>query len=366
MYINIIYNINNMNTLNNTINNTINNSTQSNIDTSMNYSYNFESDNPLGQLMSSINFDNLEDLNLSYNDELSQVEMINVIDTKSTKSSKLSLKLNDLDVNSIKLDNIYIISNDDVKFGNISLKIGGIFINYPIFEFDIIKTNEGFKIDLTKLKDFGFGDIITKLMMYHQIHLTFEYSGKIDKAFLNYYKSNINDNLSNYLNTEFNLKITNFNLLNVNDNNTLYIIKPDFYFITNKLEIRCNDIENDLENIELKVYGAIYDKYTIDQQLENKIILNFDKYIDFNKISSISIYIKFKNPKERNIIIYNKYYNCLCIKHGMGIIKFINDGYSYGHNNIELLSFNNINNSLINNDIYNIVIDFNYLDLKYM
>lgn len=64
MYINIIYNINNMNTLNNNINN----STQSIIDTSMNYSYNFESNSPLGQLMSSINFDNL---NLSYNDELS-------------------------------------------------------------------------------------------------------------------------------------------------------------------------------------------------------------------------------------------------------------------------------------------------------
>jgi hypothetical protein len=328
----------------------------------------YESDNIMNNMIKFINYDYF---NISYNDELSQTEMENELNTFST----FSVKLNNLDVNSLRLDSINLITNDEnIKFGNICIKLGGNFINYPIFEFNIIKNIDGYKIDLTKLMEFGLGDIITKLLIYNNIHLIFEYSGNIDNAYLNYYKTQINNIQSSYLqsivnmNSVVNMKITNFNVTNINNDNsyntmynTMYNTKLNFYYTSNKLEIRCNDIKEDLDKIELYFNSQIYNKYTIEKE-QHKIILTFDKYIDFNKIESVSISIKFKIPKERNIIISNQYYNCLQIKEGMGLVRLGNEG----NVNYNKLNFNDIIQNMKSNDNINNINNINYLDLNYM
>jgi hypothetical protein len=392
-----------MNTLNNYIdismnnqldismNNSVNNSTQSvnnmniinNFANSINNLWNnsgttlffdetpviYESDSCINNMISFINYDSF---NILYSDELSQTEMEK--DLSTYVLSTFSVKLNNLDVNSLRLDSINLITNDEnIKFGNICIKLGGNYINYPIFEFNIDKTNNGYKIDLTKLKEFGFGDIITKLLIYHHIHLILEYSGNINYAYLHYYKTQSNNIQNSYLqnvidiNSVVNMKITNFNVTNINNDNsynTMYNTKLNFYNTANKVEIRCNDIKEDLEKIELYFDSQIYNKYTIEKE-QNKIILNFDKYINFNKIESVSISIKFKIPKERNIIIYNQYYNCLQIKDGMGLVRLGNEGYGY----CKKLSIDDIIQNIKSNNNFNIfnnINNFNKLDLNYM
>ena len=269
------------------------------------------------------------------------------------------LQLNNLDINSIRLSNIFIETNDyNLKLGNIEILIGNQKTIYPVMMFNIIKTNNGYQIDLGKLIDYGFGNILTKFLIYNQVKLFVNYSGNIDNASLEYFKAIKDNYLNNFKN--FNINITNINLSNIISESNIINTNLNFFRISNKIEINCTDVKEDYESLKLMINNNIYDNYILDIN-KDKLIIKFNTFINFSKIDNCNLIIKFKNSKNRNIIIFNDSNNTLQIYNGVGGYCYELPKYKEIMFDIKTLcDFNCFQRKDINN------LSLNSLDLHYM
>ena len=312
--------------------------------------FNFESDN-YGY---DISVNNINNINIIYDNEYHSKIM-------DITEHTVSLKLNNLDQNSLKLGYILINTNDDnFKIANIEMKFGSQKILYPIMLFNVSKTNNGYKIDLDYLKELGFEHILIKLSKYHMFEILLTYQGIINNAELYYHKS-ISDNINGH---SLIMNVSNINLVNDIFDGDIYQKDIIFDLISNNLEIICDDIDVDFKEFTLKFDNKIYQNYQLEI-LKNKVIINFNKYIHFSKIENIKILINFNNIRNREITIMNKAKNILKYTSGYtGLIFSLNEykGKMYELN--KLIINNNNNNNNNNNAMHNAMYIFNNLSLN--
>jgi hypothetical protein len=258
------------------------------------------------------------DINIEYNNYESQINM-------DLSDNCMSIQLNNLDQRSIKLSYIEIESDSDsddlkilktLKIGDINFRFGTTIISYPSLLFNITKTNNGYKIDLSNLADLGLGNIITKLFIYNILKLGIKYEGNINKAVLYYYKAIDSKLFINIVKDKILLDIKNINFLEVKSNSDTINANLIFDLVSDNLELYLLEGNwNDLDKIELFFNFNIYDKYNLEF-INNKCIIKFNIPIHFSKIDEFNLKIKFKNLENRNLIILNKFNNKLQVSNG--------------------------------------------------
>jgi hypothetical protein len=256
------------------------------------------------------------DINIEYNNNESQINM-------DFSDNCMSIQLNNLDQKSIKLSYIEIESDSDdlktlktLKIGDINFRFGTTIISYPSLLFNITKTNNGYKIDLSNLVDLGLGNIITKLFIYNVLKLGIKYEGNINKAVLYYYKALDSKLFINLIKDKTLLDIKNINCLEVKSNSDTISANLIFDLISDNLELYLLDGDwKDYEKIGLFIDDNIYEKYNLEF-INNKCIIKFNYPIHFSKIEEFNLKIKFKNLENRNLIILNKFNNKLQVSNG--------------------------------------------------
>jgi hypothetical protein len=283
-------------------------------------------------------------------------------------NNNMSIELKYLDFYSVKLSYIDIeMDNNEplkiLKIGNITFSIGSTYFSYPSILFNITKTNNGYKLDLSNLVDLGLENIITKLFIYNILKLDIRYEGNIKTAVLYYYKSDKNI-LEQEINHKQILDITNINFTKLASNGNIINKNLIFDLVSDNLELYLLEGNwNDLDKIELFINNKIYDKYNLEF-IYNKCIIKFNNYINFSQIEDIEIKIIFKNNCFRDLIILNKINNKLQVSSGSskGFIWLVN-----GFMNV-LIDVNKIIKSniidIINDKLSNLglsELDYNYL-----
>jgi hypothetical protein len=301
------------------------------------------------------------DINIEYNNYESQINM-------DLSDNNMIVNLNNLDQKSIKLSYIDIECDSDsddlktLKIGDINFRFGTTIIYYPSILFNITKTNNGYKIDLSNLVDLGLGNIITQLFVYNVLKLGIKYEGNISKAVLYYYKATD----SKLLNHKIVLDIKNINCLEVKSKSDIINVYLMFDLISDNLELYLLEGNwNDYEKIELFINDKIYNKYNLEF-MNNKCIIKFNYPINFSNIEEFNLNIIFKNNQNRNLIILNKFNNKLRVSNGSSFgFRWSAGGFINKLIDINKISKSNIDN--INDICYKLSnlglseLDYNYL-----
>ena len=304
-------------------------------------------------------------IEVTYSDDYSVVKMINNND--KSNNQLLSIELNNLDNQILKLGYIIIYCNDyqmlNLKISDIMLTFGAHNISYPIFLFNITKIDNGYKIDLDYLKEVGIEHIIPKLCVYHYLKLHIYYEGQINNCEL-YYKKSLNNNIQS---TNMTMVVNNINYKNVKSTTDNILIKLAFLLSSDEIVIMADNIDEDFKEVLLKFENNIVENYIINLS-ENNIIIKFNEFINFNNINNISLFIQFKNIKNRDINIYNKCKNLLDYKSGTVMVRYIHNYYTnnYYRNHNKMFELNKLVN---NNGLYvciNIINNLSLIDTQYM